>query len=108
MTETPALREPSARAAIVVGDGEDAPRYHLFEVRELEPERAVLAGEAVLEPAEEFQVEIDGPDAAPVRAIARVVGLERSSAAPGMRVALSGIGDAERDTLARWAAAGKP
>ena len=95
-------------AAVLVAQGHDGEStYALFEMRELSPTGAFLAGALLLEMNEDLELDLTLGDGAPVRVRARVVRLERGDV-PGMEVAFSELGDEVRKRLEGLAATVEP
>lgn len=92
------MKANGTRAALVPAGAKDAPGYRMFEPRELTAEGVFLAGTLLLEPGEEFTIELSFADASSLRVRARVTRLDRGSD-PGMAVAFTGLSDSDRQTL---------
>lgn len=86
-------------ATVLVAHGRDGEStYAMFELRELSPTGAFLAGALLLEMNEDLELDLSLDDGVPMRVRARVVRVERGDI-PGMEVAFSELGDGDRKRL---------
>jgi hypothetical protein len=92
---------PAIEAAVVLRTAQGA-SYSMYALASLSGDVAVLAGGLLLEKGEEVSLELRLPDRTVVRARARVTEILPGEHA-AMRVALSGIDEADRQRLGRHA-----
>lgn len=90
------------RAELVLGRDGGEHGYAMFEVRELSPGGAVLAGGLLLEMDEELTLDLVLDEDTPVRVRARVVGLLREL--PAVAVSFAELGERERTRIENRAA----
>ena len=90
-------------ARIIADGGDGEASYAMFEVRDISPNGAFLAGTLFLELSEEFTIELSLGDTS-LRTRVRVTALEQGEV-PGMVVVFSALSDSHRALLEERAGA---